>query len=90
MKVYSPFAPCVLGDAHSAWMDRLNWSCDRTKWTIMDQAMEMGLRIVNNRKRMRKRVRQAKRHFDPYEDYEQKEIETTEDHVTETTTMGAP
>jgi hypothetical protein len=56
----------------------------------MDQAMEMGLRIVNNRKRMRKRVRQAKRHFDPYEDYEQKEIETTEDHVTETTTMGAP
>lgn len=46
-----------------------NWECGGRRPTIIEQAQFMGMRVFNNRKRMRKRVRQRRRHFDPYDDH---------------------
>ena len=45
------------------------WSCGGERPSIRVQAERMGMRVFNNRKRMRKRVRQRRRHFDPYEEH---------------------
>lgn len=45
------------------------WKCQGPTLSIRVQAEIMGMKIINNRKRMRKRVRQRRRHFDPYEEH---------------------
>lgn len=39
--------------------------CERVHLSINQQAQMMDMRIINNRKRMRKRVRQCRRHWAP-------------------------
>lgn len=46
-----------------------SWECGGERPSIRTQAEMMGMRVFNNRKRMRKRVRQRRRHFDPYEEH---------------------
>jgi hypothetical protein len=51
--------------------DLLNdhWECAGVRPSILVQAQFMGMRVFNNRKRMRKRVRQRRRHWSPYDDH---------------------